>query len=84
MVAANVRTLSKGFDDNSAAFPVAISAIIVSPKTRPTPKSKAAKIPGVAAGKITKKAVCHLLAPSAKLASEKVFGTAESASSEMV
>jgi len=44
-------------------------AIIVSPKTRPTPSKTAAKIPGVAAGSVTKTAVCHLEAPRARLAS---------------
>src|SRR5206468_4855269 len=54
MLAVIVRTLTKGLSVTCAAFPVAISTIIVSPRARPTPRMRAAVRPETAAGRTTR------------------------------
>src|SRR5690606_37012526 len=81
MVAGTVRTGKVGSQERMAAFPEAISTIIVSPMARPKPRTIAAKMPGEAAGRTTDQAVRVRDAPRAKAASRYLCGTAVSASS---
>ena len=52
----------------------------VSPIARDKAKIEPVKIPGKAAGKTTRKIVCHFVAPIADDASRNAFGTARIAS----
>ena len=66
----------------TAALPVTMSTVIVSPMARPSPSRKAATIPERAAGTTTREIVCHWVAPMARELSRSARGTACSASSE--
>src|SRR4030042_6348440 len=55
----------------------------VSPETLAVPKIEPVRIPGIAAGNITFLMVCHFVAPHAREASLKLYGTALIASSEV-
>ncbi len=68
----------------TAALPVTIRAAIVSPTALPIPRIAAAVIPEIAYGIMTRCMVCHLFAPSARLASFIESGVVRIASSEMV
>ena len=83
-MAENVRTESTGDQERTAAFPDAISTIIVSPMARPKPRTQAASTPGIAAGSTTREAVCQEDAPIAIEPSRNACGTEENASSETV
>ncbi|MBV6392710.1 MAG: hypothetical protein KPEEDBHJ_01935 [Anaerolineales bacterium] len=69
MVAVMVRTGEKrllSFSASTGALPVTIITVIVSPMVRPTPSMMAVITPDLAAGRVTRQIVCHLVAPSAQ------------------
>ena len=55
----------------------------VSPETFAVPRIDPVRIPGIAVGRITLRIVCHFVAPHARDASLKLYGTALIASSEV-
>jgi hypothetical protein len=66
MLAAKERKPSKMFMLMMGVFPVAIKTIMVSPTALPKPRVMAAKMPGLAAGRAMRHAVCQGLAPKAR------------------
>src|SRR5665648_724750 len=67
----------------TAALPVTIITVMVSPMARPIPSITAVEIPEIAAGTVMRYMVCHLVAPSASDPSFKNDGTECIASSDM-
>ena len=68
----------------SGVLPMIIWTAIVSPTALASARITEVNIPGSAAGKMTFQIVCHLVAPSARLASSSGCGTLRIASSEML
>jgi hypothetical protein len=84
MVAESVRKPLKMFQSSTGVLPAAMSTIMVSPTTRPTPIITAENRPDIAVGTTTCSAVCHGVAPLASEAARRWSGTAERASSASV
>ena len=62
----SVRKPLNGLGSTIGVLPAAMKTIIVSPTARPKPIIMAAKMPGLADGKITRRRVCQRLAPRAR------------------